>query len=670
MQKALVALVAWGLPQTTHADAPVAKVLAMLSDLQAQIIKEGDTSQKEFAAYAEWCEDRSRNLGFEIKTGKADGEKLSASIAQEEATIGSLSSRIESLLAAISVDEADLGAAGKIRATEAADFAAEQQELQETVDMLRRATAILERQSGASLAQLSGTSNLAQAFEAMVKASMISTGDAARLTAFVQDSDKTEDETLGAPAAAVYTSQSGNIIDILQDLTEKAETQLADLTQKEVNNKQNYELLKQSLEDEVSNQNKELSDARKGAADAGDRKTTAEGALSITTKELAADNKAKDGLHQACMAKATAFEAETKSRGEELAALAKAKAIIKEATSGAALDQVSFVQRSSITSGRDLHRLEAVRLIRDLGRRYNSRSLVQLASQMSATMQSSDSFAKIKGLISEMIARLEQEAGADATKKAFCDKELAESNQKKSDKTNEIAKLTSRIDQMSAKSTQLKDEVAALQSELANLAKSQSELDRIREEEKATFDDSKAALDKGLAGVKAALKVLTEYYAKDDKAHEAADGAGGGIISLLEVVEADFSKNLAQITSDEEAAIAAYEQMTKDNEIEKTSKDQSVKYKTKESKDLDKTSAELSGDRSGVQAELNAVQEYLTGIEGQCIDKAETYATRKERRTAEIAGLKEALQILESETALVQRSARRTLRGGKLQASV
>merc|ERR1719512_248533 len=70
------------------------------------------------------------------------------------------------------------------------------------------------------------------------------------------------------------------------------------------------------------------------------------------------------------------------------------------------------------------------------------------------------------------------------------------------------------------------------------------ELDRIREEEKATFDDSKAALDKGLAGVKAALKILTEYYAKDDKAHEAADGAGGGIISLLEVVEADFSKNL------------------------------------------------------------------------------------------------------------------------------
>merc|ERR1719150_279140 len=413
-----------------------------------------------------------------------------------------------------------------------------------------------------------------------------------------------------------------------------------------------------------------MAEAKKGVSDGGEKKATSEGDLSVSSKELAEDVKAKGGLHQACMAKATAFEAETRSRGEELAALAKAKAIIKEATSGAALDQVSFVQRSLLVSGQDLHRYEAVRLVRDLARKHNSGALVQLASRMATAMQSSDSFAKIKGLISDMIARLEKEAGADATKKAFCDKELAESNQKKSDKTSEIAKLTSKIDQMTAKSTQLKDEIAVLQSELAKLAKSQAELNRIRDAEKATFDDDKAALDKGLAGVKAALKVLTEYYAKDDKAHDAADGAGGGIISLLEVVEADFSKNLAQITSDEEAAVAEYEQVTKDNEIEKTTKVQDVKYKTKESKDLDKTSAELSGDRSEVQAELAAVQEYLTGIEGQCIEKAETYASRKERREAEIAGLKEALQILESETALVQRAARRTLRGGKMLASV
>merc|ERR1719162_491222 len=143
-----------------------------------------------------------------------------------------------------------------------------------------------------------------------------------------------------------------------------------------------------------------------------------------------------------------------------------------------------------------------------------------------------------------------------------------------------------------------------------------------------------------------------------------------GIISLLEVCEADFSKNLAQITAEEEAAVSEYETVSKENEIEKTTKDQDVKYKTKESKELDKSSAELSSDRTGVKAELDAVMEYLSKIEDECIAKAETYGARKERRQAEIAGLKEALTILESETALVQRrSSRRTLRGSKLSAS-
>merc|ERR1739844_288959 len=93
-------------------------------------------------------------------------------------------------------------------------------------------------------------------------------------------------------------------------------------------------------------------------------------------------------------------------------------------------------------------------------------------------------------------------------------------------------------------------------------------------------------------------------------------------------------------------------------------KTQDVRYKTKESKRLDQDSAELSSDRSTVETELDATQESLVKLEEQCIDKAETYAQRKARHAAEIAGLREALDILENETALLQqRVIRRQLRG-------
>merc|ERR1719453_2074031 len=99
-----------------------------------------------------------------------------------------------------------------------------------------------------------------------------------------------------------------------------------------------------------------------------------------------------------------------------------------------------------------------------------------------------------------------------------------------------------------------------------------------------------------------ALKVLREYYAKDS-AHTSADGAGSGIIGLLEVCESDFSKGLAEMTAAEESAVSEYERTSKENEIEKATKSQDVKYKTKEAKGLDKDTAEATADRSGVQEE-------------------------------------------------------------------
>jgi len=115
----------------------------------------------------------------------------------------------------------------------------------------------------------------------------------------------------------------------------------------------------------------------------------------------------------------------------------------------------------------------------------------------------------------------------------------------------------------------------------------------------------------------------------------------------------------------EEAAAASFEQATKENAILKVTKEKDVEFKSKEAASLDKSVTEYTSDLDNVQSELDAVLEYLGKINDQCVAVAETYAERKARREAELAGLKDALQILESEAALVQRRAvRHTLRGG------
>merc|ERR1719437_231017 len=98
-------------------------------------------------------------------------------------------------------------------------------------------------------------------------------------------------------------------------------------------------------------------------------------------------------------------------------------------------------------------------------------------------------------------------------------------------------------------------------------------MNKLRQEEKEAFAASKAELEKGLTGIKLALKILNDYYGSAGKAHEAAEGAGSSVIGLLEVCEADFTKNLAQITSDEDLAASQHEQASKDNDIEKAAKE-------------------------------------------------------------------------------------------------
>mmetsp|Transcript_28343 Transcript_28343/g.61584 ORF Transcript_28343/g.61584 Transcript_28343/m.61584 type:complete len:687 (+) Transcript_28343:81-2141(+) len=664
-------------PSSVWADSPVAKAISLLSDLESKIIKEGEAAQKIYAEFSEFCEDHSRQIAHDIKTGQAEVAELNAVIGEADGTSGSLTAKIEQLTSDISVDEADLKAATEIRSKEQESFHTSEKELVEVVDTLQRAIGILEREmkkGGASMLQLKGAKNLVSALETMVQASMLSTSDAKRLTALVQSSEDDQDDGFVQPTAAPYESHSGDIVQTLSDLLDKAEEQLDSVRKQETQDLQAFELMQQSLKDEIKFAEKELAEAKSSLAATGEKKAKAEGDLAMTTKALDVDEKGLAGLKQECMTKAEDYEAETKSRAEELKALAGAKEVLTDSTGAAADVSYSFVQVSAersgatITSSASLVQFEVMRFVQDLARKQHSSALAQLASRMSSIMHASaasgaDPFAKVKGLIMDLVARLEKEAEQDATKKAYCDKELAETNEKKADKTSEIEKLSTSIDKMAATSAQLKEEIASLQKALSDLTSAQAQMDKIRAEEKEAFAKNKADLSEGLQGVKLALKILGEYYAKEDKAHEAAEGAGTSIIGLLEVVESDFTKNLAEMTATEESAQSSYEAESKENSIEKATKEQDVKYKTKESTELDQTVAETTSDRAGVQAELDAILEYLKKIEEQCIAKAESYESRKARYEAELGGLKEALQILESETALVQRSSRKQLRG-------
>jgi len=682
---------------------PLGKVIDLIDELAAKVTKDGEVEAKAYAEYIEWCDDAAHNAQFAIEDATKQKSQLEAKIGELTSDISVADSKVGELAGAIATGETDLTNAALIREKEAADFAAGEKELMDAIDTLGRAVGVLEKEMAknpAALAQVDTTNadKTIEALSVVLDAAAFASGDKRKLQSLLQAQQASADDDAapGAPAAATYKTHTNGIFDVLEDLKEKAEGQLSDLRKAESSTKHNYELLRTSLEAQKDADTKDMKEQQAAKAEAEEDKATAEGDLQITATTLKVSSSDLATASSTCMTVAADHEATIAARAEELKTIAEAKKILVDTSAGAVSQTYSLLQVSAssgmrLLSRADLAKSEVVVVVRDLARKHHSTALAQLASRIAAVAKfgaanGEDVFAKIKGLIQDMIAKLEREAGEEAREKAYCDEETAKTESKKSELEDDIAKLTSKIDQDAAKSAQLKEEVRVLEGELAALTKEQAEMDKIRLDTSADYTVAKKDLELGLGGLRKALRLLRDYYGgaaliQDDKFgafmqqpaapehHGKSAGAGSSIIGILEVCESDFASNLAKEEQEEADAASTYDKVTQENKITMATKEQDVKYKTQASKSLDSTVAELSSDRATTGSELSAVLEYYGKIKERCIAKPETYDERAGRRAAEIEGLKRALTILNDETAFVQRKkSRRSMRGSVLSA--
>merc|ERR1719253_1419148 len=263
----------------------------------------------------------------------------------------------------------------------------------DTVDTLDRAVSIIssemQKSGGAALAQIdtSSMTNLVQSLSVVVEAAGLTGSDQQKLVALVQSQQTGEDSEMGAPAAASYKSQSGGIVDVLSDLKDKAETELAEARKAESTTKHNYAMMKKSLEDQMGADQKNMDEEKAGKDEAAEAKATAEGDLSVTVKALKESQAGLELANSDCMTTAADHEATVAARTEELKVIAEAEKILKESTSLLqGQESTSLLQMASASKMRtraDLAKSEVVSLVKKLARDHHSAALAQLASRIS-----------------------------------------------------------------------------------------------------------------------------------------------------------------------------------------------------------------------------------------------------------------------------------------------
>jgi len=266
--------------------------------------------------------------------------------------------------------------------------------------------------------------------------------------------------------------------------------------------------------------------------------------------------------------------------------------------------------------------------------------------------------------------RLLKEATNEATKKGFCDEELGKATQERDFRLADAKQLNVELAALEAKEAALEAEIQELTTAILGLEADLASMTAAREREKAanmaTIRDAK----EGAAAITEAMTILRVFYKQAakatvmvqaspvdedtsgpgfDGAYRGQQEASKGIIGMLEVIKTDFERTeRITVAAEEEAARAfvRFDRVTRADIGGKQTK------KALDEQDLATTKATISQKMSDLQTAVDLLDSALRVIEGlkpTCIDTGMSYAERVARREEEIAALKRALCILDTE---------------------
>jgi len=630
----------------------------MMTEMKAKGEKSMDKEQKVYATYAEWVDDESKRLGFEIITAERQIEDLIAYISKAQSDVKEAAAHIAALEAQIEKLSADKASATKIREEQHAEYLKISQDYSESVSALKRAIQILESQSY----------DRAQAEMLLQKMSSTVPGMPRVLSAFLQEKGRTSLRGDGAPAVAAYEFQSGGIVAMLEGLHTKFRTELADVESAETEQAHQFGLTELHLTNvitkDTSDRDEKVVFKGKRAADAARGK----GELEETRAAKAADEQLKSEIETTFKAKTETYHENQRVRTDEITALKKAIEVISSpAVAGSYSKHINFVQLATSSQaetflqlGRSRHRIsaksKAAALLAKRGLALRSKELTALAEALTAE---GNPFEKVIGMIEDLITRLKEAASAEAEHKAWCDEQLHANKNKRDKKTAQVDKLVAEIQAMEASIADMAATIQTLVEEQAELTKNMKEATEFRTVEKAenlaTIADSKA----GFNAVGQALVILKEYYSAQTSllqqvpemaAYKGQQDGKTGVIGMLEVIQTDFSRLRSQTEAAESEAAAEYAHFMKTSEASKLQKHNEEVQLRLDKDQTEYENGETKKDLDATQKELDRANKYFKYLEPNCLQVHVNWDDRVAHRQEEIEALKEAYGILDRKT--------------------
>lgn len=650
------------------------KVIQLLEELKGEVETDGKTEATSYDTFACWCKDTSKTKSESITTGEDTISSLSAEIEsksdtkalkQQEKT--DKKAKYEKLLVDLQDSVTSCTKAKAEYEFTAADFGKALSSLD---------SAITSMKTGKNFQPSAAFLELADALGMLVSKKQQA------MSAFLQQKGKVD------PADPEYKFHSDDIIKMLTDLREDFGAKKKSLDDEWAKTDSACKTTQSNLDSEITTTNGEIEALTQRINSLTSEIAATRGSLIQAESSMKDDQLYLRDLTKECEDRALEWDQRSSMRAKELTALSKALTFLKGDAKtyidvNALLVQKGSMrpaagQRNKAVNLLQIHRQsrgalsmqarqdKALAIVREAGQKLTAPMLSALAMKIAA-----DPFLEVKKLIQDLIQRLLAESTAEASKKGFCDTEVAKAKLERDNRFAEVRSLSTKLEKLEAKKDLLTNEISELDKELDSLNTTLTEAISNRASDKAQNEATLEKAKKGLAAVEEALEILKSFYKTAARAKDVAlmqespiagenPGAGYGtgaykgkqdgstaIIALVTQLKEDYESTIKTTEANEKQSLADFVKFERTSKSSTSAKETKKELNTQDLKTTNVNIEQSTSDLTSAQLLLDGALKALEELKPTCVDSGMSYAERVAKREEEIAALKNALCILD-----------------------
>jgi len=659
---------------------PIRRVVTLLQNMQKKVTAEGEAEKVLFDKFMCYCKTGGTTLEQSIADAEANGAKLSSDIERLEAQVSQLKADISAAQTDRAEAEAALQAGTALRAKEAAAYSKTKAEADSNIAALGKAVAAIEKGSSGFL-QTSVAGSLRRLSVSMDLDSV----DRDMLSAFLSRSQGS------------YAPQSGQISGILQNMKDTMAKDLAAATDAEDQSKADFESMAAAKTKQIEALTHELETKMTRSGEAQVELVNAKEDQDDTAKSLREDTAFLADMQKNCASKQGEWDARSKTRSEELVALADTIKILNDDDAlelfKKTLPTPSLIQ---VRVGKKEIKQKALAVLHRATHRDFRLDLIEMALK---GRTSTAGFEKVIKMIDDMVALLGKEQSDDDAKKAYCESTLDKTEDQLKQTELAISDLEKATDDAKERTATLADEIKAIAAGIKALDKQVAEATEQRkeehdensetlandasavellgyaknrlqkfynpklykeapkrelsEEERITVNNggtlAPTAAPGGIAGTGVTALQETEAPAPPPDtwgAYSKKSGESAGVLTMIDMLVGDLDKEIQEVSTEEKENQKEYEQFMSDSAEKRALDAKSIADKEGAKADLEASLVKLAAETKSKKMEAMATAESISNLHQECDWLTTNFEARKEARSGEIESLKNAKAVL------------------------